>query len=146
MGFDAFARYLAWQELRALSDLYREQILDHYRSPRNQGTLDPNDGSFEDTNPLCGDRIRIDLRIEDGIINDVKFSGRGCAISQASTSMLTEMVINQRLDDAEALTGEDMLDELGVEISPARLKCALLGLHVLHGSIYDYRRQHDDGS
>ena len=123
-----------------MSDLYREQILDHYRNPRNHGTLDPHDASFEDTNPLCGDRVRIDLRIEDGKIADIAFSGRGCAISQASTSMLTELVQGQTLEEALALEREELLDELGVPISPARIKCALLGLHVLKVGIDEYQR------
>jgi nitrogen fixation NifU-like protein len=123
-----------------MSDLYREQILDHYRNPRHHGTLDPHDASYEDTNPLCGDRVRIDLRIADGKIADIAFSGRGCAISQASTSMLTELVQGQTLDEALALERDELLDELGVPISPARIKCALLGLHVLKVSIDEYQR------
>lgn len=129
-----------------MSDLYREQILDHYRNPRNHGTLDPNDASFEDTNPLCGDRVRIDLRVNDGIIEEIAFSGRGCAISQASTSMLTELVKGQPLNEALALERDDLLDELGVPISPARIKCALLGLHVLKVSVDEYQRAHTHAS
>ncbi|MEA2515604.1 MAG: nitrogen fixation protein NifU [Thermomicrobiales bacterium] len=116
--------------------LYREIILDHYRNPRNKGTLDPADFTYEDTNPLCGDEIRIDLRIKDGVVDEVRFSGRGCAVSQASASMLTEMVEGQPLDDVKALTKDDLLEELGVPISPARLKCALLSLKVLKAGIY----------
>ncbi len=116
--------------------LYREIILDHYRNPRNKGTLDPADYSYEDTNPLCGDEVRIDLRVTDGRVTDVKFSGRGCAISQASTSMLTEMVEGKTLDEVKALTKDDLLEELGVPVSPARMKCALLGLKVLKAGIY----------
>lgn len=123
-----------------MSDLYREQILDHYRHPRNHGTLDPHDASFEDTNPLCGDRVRIDLRISGGKIEDIAFSGRGCAISQASTSMLTELVKGQSLEEALALERDELLDELGVPISPARIKCALLGLHVLKVTVDEYQR------
>jgi nitrogen fixation NifU-like protein len=127
-----------------MSDLYREQILDHYRNPRNHGTLDPHDASFEDTNPLCGDRIRIDLRVADGKIEDIAFSGRGCAISQASTSILTELVKGQPLEEALALERDELLDELGVPISPARIKCALLGLHVLRVTIDEYQRAHGE--
>ncbi|MEA2596065.1 MAG: nitrogen fixation protein NifU [Thermomicrobiales bacterium] len=116
--------------------LYREIILDHYRNPRNKGILDPADFTYEDTNPLCGDEIRIDLRIKDGVVDEVRFSGRGCAVSQASASMLTEMVEGQSLDDVKALTKDDLLEELGVPISPARLKCALLSLKVLKAGIY----------
>ena len=117
-------------------NLYREIILDHYRNPRNKGTLDPADYSFEDTNPLCGDEVRMDLRVKDGVVDEVRFSGRGCAISQASASMLTEMVEGQPLDEVKALTKDDLLEELGVPVSPARLKCALLSLKVLKAGIY----------
>jgi nitrogen fixation NifU-like protein len=127
-----------------MSDLYREQILDHYRNPRNQGTLDPNDGSFEDTNPLCGDRVRIDLRIEDDIVTDIRFSGRGCAISQAATSMLTEMVKGRPIEEVRNLSKDDLLDELGIPISPARIKCALLGLKVLKASAYGFHGWPDE--
>jgi len=122
------------------ADIYREQILDLARNPVNRGTLEPNDASFEDTNPLCGDRVRIDLRIDDGVISDVAFTGRGCAISQASASMLTEMVKGQPVAEAAAITNDEMLEELGVEISPARIKCALLGLHVLRVALDNYQR------
>ena len=122
------------------ADIYREQILDLARNPVNQGTLDPNNASFEDTNPLCGDRIRIDLRINDDVVEDIAFSGRGCAISQAAASVLTEMVKGQPVSNAAAISNDDMLDELGVEISPARIKCALLGLHVLRVALDEYQR------
>jgi nitrogen fixation NifU-like protein len=125
-------------ETRSMSDLYREQILDHYRNPRNQGTLEPNDGSFEDTNPLCGDRVRIDLRLEGDTISDIRFSGRGCAISQAAASMLTEMVKGQHIQDVRELGKDELLEEIGIPISPARLKCALLPLKVLKASAYGY--------
>lgn len=126
-----------------MSEIYREQILDLARNPHNFGELDPHDASHQDTNPLCGDRVRIDLRIADDQIQDITFSGRGCAISQASASLLTDMVKGQPLTDAEALTKEDILDELGVDISPARLKCALLGLQVLHAAIGEYKQEQD---
>lgn len=121
-----------------MSDLYREQILDHYRNPRNHGTLEPHDASHEETNPLCGDRIRIDLRIDGDHISEIKFSGRGCAISQASASMLTEMVQGATIDDIRNLSAEDLLEELGIPLSPARVKCALLGLKVLKTGAYGY--------
>jgi nitrogen fixation protein NifU and related proteins len=119
-----------------MDNLYREVILDHNKNPRNKGTLEPADFSYEDTNPLCGDEIRIDVRVKDGKVSDIKFSGHGCAISQAAASILSEMVANQPLDEVKALTKDDMLDELGVPIGPARMKCALLGLKVLKAGIY----------
>jgi nitrogen fixation NifU-like protein len=125
-------------------DLYREIILDHYRRPRNKGTLDPADFSYEDTNPLCGDEVRIDLRVAGDRVADVKFSGRGCAISQAAASILTEMVEGRPLNEVKALTKDDMLDELGVPISPARMKCALLGLKVLKAGLYGVAQADED--
>lgn len=117
-------------------NLYREIILDHYRNPRNKGTLDPADYSYEDTNPLCGDEIRIDLRVKDGVVSEIAFSGRGCAVSQASASMLMEMAEGRPLDEVKAISKEDLLEELGVPVSPARMKCALLSLKVLKAGIY----------
>lgn len=116
--------------------LYREAILDHFRNPRNKGTLDPADYSYEDVNPLCGDEIRMDLRTDGERITEVRFSGRGCAISQAAASILTELVEGRPLDEVKAISREDLLDELGVPISPARMKCAMLGLKVLKAGIY----------
>ena len=125
-------------------NLYREIILDHYRNPRNKGTLDPADFSYEDTNPLCGDEVRIDLRVAGDRVADVKFSGRGCAISQASASILTELVEGRPLAEVKALTKDDLLEELGIPVSPARLKCALLGLKVLKAGIYGVGHDPDD--
>jgi nitrogen fixation protein NifU and related proteins len=118
------------------ADLYREIILDHYRNPRNRGTLDPHDYSAEDVNPLCGDEVRIDVRVSDGKVDEIKFSGRGCAVSQASASILTEMVEGMTIDEVKALTKDDLLEEIGIPVSPARLKCALLSLKVLKSGIY----------
>jgi nitrogen fixation protein NifU and related proteins len=119
-----------------MADLYRENILEHYQNPSNFGTIDEPDITYEDTNPLCGDRIRIDLKIADGKIAEIKFSGRGCAISQASASILTEMVDGEDLDSVRELSAQDILDELAIPISPARVKCALLGLKVLKAGAY----------
>lgn len=119
-----------------MSDLYREHILDHYQNPRNYGTLESPDQTFEDSNPLCGDRIRIDLKLEKEHIADIRFSGRGCAISQAAASILTEMVKGRSLNEVKVLTAEDLLEELGVPISPVRRKCALLSLKVLKAAAY----------
>jgi len=116
--------------------LYRELIMDHSKHPRNKGTLDPHDYSYQDVNPLCGDEIRIDIRVQDDVVSDIKFSGRGCAISQAAASMLTEMVLGQPVAEVKTLAKEDLLEELGVPIGPARMKCALLGLKVLKAGLY----------
>ncbi len=127
-----------------VDSLYREIILDHYRNPRNKGILDPADYSYEDTNPLCGDEVRIDLRVTGDRVEAIRFSGRGCAVSQASASILTEMVEGKALDEVKALTKDDLLEELGIPVSPARLKCALLGLKVLKAGIYGVAQTEDD--
>jgi nitrogen fixation NifU-like protein len=119
-----------------VDSLYREIILDHYRNPRHKGTLDPADYSYEDTNPLCGDEVRIDLRVSDGVVSEIAFSGRGCAVSQASASILTELIEGMSLAEVKELTKDDLLEELGIPVSPARLKCALLPLKVLKAGIY----------
>jgi nitrogen fixation NifU-like protein len=116
--------------------IYREIILDHFRNPRNKGTLDPADYSYEDTNPLCGDEVRIDLRVNDGAVSEVAFTGRGCAVSQASASILTEMIEGLPLEEVKTLTKDDLLEEIGIPVSPARMKCALLPLKVLKAGIY----------
>ncbi len=123
--------------------LYRENILDHSRHPRNKGEIDDPTATYQDTNPLCGDEVRMDVRIEGDAVAEIKFSGRGCAISQASASMLTEMVAGQSLEQVKAISREDILDELGVPISPARMKCAMLGLKVLKSAIYGVPQDDD---
>lgn len=120
-----------------MDDLYREQILDRYKHPRMRGVLDPHDFSYEDDNPLCGDRIRIDVRVgADGTITEAAFSGTGCAISQASADLLTETIVGKTLDEVKALTKDDILEMLGIELGPVRLKCALLSLKVLKAGVY----------
>ena len=114
-----------------MDDFYRDYILDHYRSPRNFGTLEQPDVTAEDVNPLCGDQIRVDLKLDDGKISDVRFSGKGCAISQASTSMLLETVKGMKLSDVAQLPKDAVLENVGIGISPTRMKCAMLGLRVL---------------
>ncbi|MDQ2991720.1 MAG: SUF system NifU family Fe-S cluster assembly protein [Candidatus Eremiobacteraeota bacterium] len=115
-----------------MDDFYRDYILDHYRNPRNFGTLEKPDATAEDVNPLCGDQIRMDVAVaEDGTVSDVKFSGKGCAISQASASMLTESVKGMKLEDVARLSKETVLENVGIGISPTRMKCAMLGLRVL---------------
>jgi len=126
-------------ELRATpadDQFYREYILDHYKNPRNYGRLEHPDISHEEDNPLCGDVVGMDFRIQDGKIEDIRFHGRGCAISQASASLLTERLKGMELDDAKKITQDDVLRALGIEISPARIKCALLSLKVLKVGAY----------
>jgi len=120
-----------------MDDFYKENILDHYRNPRNTGSLDNPTHSHEENNPLCGDVLRLELHVNDNnIIDEVAFSGRGCAISQASASMLTEMLQGKTLEEAKAISKEDILDALGIEIGPVRMKCALLSLKVLKAGAY----------
>ena len=120
-----------------MDDLYREVIIDRYKNPQFKGILEPHDISFEDDNPVCGDHIRIDLRVnQDGVITDALFDGHGCAISQASADLLLESVIGKKLDDVKELSKEDILEMLGIELGPVRLKCALLSLKVLKAAVY----------
>ena len=128
-----------------MEDFYREYILDHYRNPRNRGVIENPDYTYEDSNPLCGDELRIDLRVNDrDVVEDVKFSGRGCAISQASASMLTELVEGRSLDEVKAISKEDLLETLGITLSPVRVKCALLSLKVLKGGVYGIGEADED--
>jgi nitrogen fixation NifU-like protein len=119
-----------------VEDLYREAILDHYQNPRNYGTLEPADISYEEDNPVCGDHIRLDLRLKDGHVSEVRFSGHGCAISQASASMLTEAIQGKTLEELKAFSKDDVLDLLGIPLGPVRMKCALLSLKVLKAGAY----------
>ncbi len=119
-----------------MDDLYREYILEHYRNPRNYGSLNNPDISYTDSNPLCGDEIRIDINLNDNKVQDVRFQGTGCAISKASASMLTEMIEGMSLEDIKDITKDDVLDELGITPGPVRLKCALLCLKVLKAGAY----------
>ena len=119
-----------------MDDLYRDEILEHYREPHNFGTIDEPSAVHEGHNPLCGDRITMMLIVDDaGNVSDVAFSGRGCAISQASASLLTDEVKGRPVAEIEAMTNQDILDLLGIEISPARLKCALLSLDTLQHAL-----------
>ena len=114
--------------------LYRDHILDHYKNPRNFGTLEPHDLEHLDHNPLCGDELGIHIRVEDGKIADLRFHGQGCAISQAAASMASEELIGMPVDDAADLSAAWVIDLLGIDISPTRRKCALLSLKVTRGA------------
>jgi nitrogen fixation NifU-like protein len=117
--------------------LYREVILDHYKAPRNHGLLDPNDAVAEGQNPLCGDEVTVSVRFGQGdVIEAVGFEGRGCAISQAATSMLTDLVKGRTAQDVAVMRKEELLDEIGIPLTPVRLKCALLGLGVLKVALH----------
>ena len=119
-----------------MDDLYRDEILEHYRQPHNFGTLDAPDAVYEGHNPLCGDRITMMLHVDaEGNVAEVAFSGRGCAISQASASLLTDEVKGRPVAEIEAMKNQDILDLLGIEISPARLKCALLSLDTMQHAL-----------
>jgi nitrogen fixation NifU-like protein len=128
-------------------DIYREIILDHYRNPRNKGKLPHADVSSHDSNPLCGDEIDIHMKVEQGKIKDIKFEGRGCAISQASASMLTEMVLDKPLTAVKDLAKDDILENIGLmNLGPARIKCALLSLKVLKMGMINYYIDKDPDS
>jgi nitrogen fixation NifU-like protein len=120
-----------------MDDLYRELIIDRYKNPQMRGELEPKDFSYEDDNPLCGDRIRIDVRVDTANkITAAVFSGEGCAISQASADLLVESVVGRDLDEVKNLSKDDILEMLGIELGPVRLKCALLSLKVLKAGVY----------
>ena len=104
-----------------MDDLYRDYILEHSRRPHNFGVIEDPSASFEGSNPLCGDRITLQIRVHDGVVDRIGFTGRGCAISQASASLLTDEIMGKPLAEAEAFRADDLLDLLGIEISPARL-------------------------
>jgi nitrogen fixation NifU-like protein len=120
-----------------MDNLYRDFILEHYRNPHNKGVLDPHDLHFADSNPTCGDEMSMTLRLDPAKerVADVAFDGRGCAISQASASILTDELRGKSLDDIREMDPKELLDELEVPIGPARLKCALLSYKVLQGAV-----------
>ena len=120
-----------------MDDLYRDYILEHYRRPHNFGVLDAPTASFEGANPLCGDRITMQIGVRDGVVKEIAFTGRGCAISQASASLLTDEIKGKPVAEVAKLTSRDVLDLLGIDISPARLKCALLSLDTVAHALAD---------
>jgi nitrogen fixation NifU-like protein len=128
-----------------MDDLYREVIIEHYKNPGYRGRLNPYDISFEDSNPLCGDHIVIDLKVDqDNKVSDARFDGHGCAISQASADLLLESIIGKSIDEVKSLGKQNILDLLGIDLGPVRLKCALLSLKVLKAGIYGLGEA-DDG-
>lgn len=118
-----------------MDDLYRDYILEHYRRPHNFGPIEGPTASHEGANPLCGDRITLQLRILGGVVDGVGFTGRGCAISQASASLLTDEIKGKPVEHAAGMGTQDVLDLLGIDISPARMKCAMLSLDTLQKTL-----------
>jgi nitrogen fixation protein NifU and related proteins len=127
-----------------MDQLYRELILDHYQHPHNHGTIEDADISYEDTNPLCGDKIRVDMKVRDGIVEDVKFTGKGCAISQASASMLTDEIKGKSLEEVKRLDKQAVFDLVGIPLGPSRVKCALLPLKVVKTGAYGITQWPDE--
>ena len=127
-----------------MDDLYRELILDHSQHPHNHGEIPGADISYEDTNPLCGDKIRIDIKLRGDVIEDVKFNGKGCAISQASASMLTDEIIGKSIEEVRKLDKQFILDMLGIPLGPSRIKCALLPLKVIKAGVYGLNAWDDE--
>lgn len=120
-----------------MEDFYRELIIERYKTPHFRGELEPNDITFADDNPACGDHIRIDVRVDENqVVTEAVFSGEGCAISLASADLLLESIIGKSIEVVKELTKEDILDMLGIELGPVRLKCALLSLKVLKSGVY----------
>ena len=128
-----------------MEDLYREIIIDRYKNPQFRGHLDPHDIEFEDDNPLCGDHIRIELLVDSNQrVSKARFDGHGCAISQASADLLVESVVGKSLDEIRLLGKDYLLDLLGIELGPVRLKCALLSLKVLKAGVFGLGQATDD--
>lgn len=120
-----------------MEDFYRELIIERYKTPHFRGELEPNDISYEDDNPACGDHIRIDVRVDENqVVTEAAFSGEGCAISLASADLLLESIIGKSIEVVKEMAKEDILDMLGIELGPVRLKCALLPLKVLKAGVY----------
>lgn len=128
-----------------MDDLYREVIIEHYKNPSYRGHLDPHDIQFADNNPLCGDHIEITLQTaDDETVKDARFDGHGCAISQASADLLVESIIGKPLEEVKQLDKQYILDMLGIELGPVRLKCALLSLKVLKAGVYGLGEASDE--
>lgn len=128
-----------------MDDLYREIIIDRYKNPHYRGSVTPHDIAFEDDNPLCGDHIRIEIKVgPDGIVTEAAFDGQGCAISQASADLLVESIIGKPIEEVKKISKDDLMDMLGLELGPVRLKCALLSLKVLKAGVYGLGESSDD--
>ena len=129
------------------ADIYHEMIVDYSRNPVNYGKIENHDVTFHDSNPLCGDSIDIDMKIDDDKITDIKFHGKGCAICMACSSVLTEITKGKSIDDARGIEKNDVLGELGLEhLQAVRIKCALLSLKVLKSALYTYIGEHLENS
>lgn len=127
-----------------MSDLGMEILLDHYKDPRNFGHLDHPDITHEEGNPSCGDQIRIEIKLSGDVIEEIRFNGKGCAVSQASASMLTEELKGKSLDSVKRMSKDQMLDLIGIEVNPMRLKCALLALKATKIGAFGVAEWHDD--
>jgi nitrogen fixation NifU-like protein len=123
--------------------LYSDVLLNHFRHPRNYGSLPAPDISYEDFNPLCGDRIRIDLKLKQAVVAEARFRGDGCAISMAAASLLTELIVGADLKEVRVISNERLIAALESDIKPSRMQCALLSLEALRAGLRDYKR-HDD--
>jgi nitrogen fixation protein NifU and related proteins len=128
-----------------MNDLYRELIIDRYKNPQYRGHLDPHQIAFEDENPLCGDHIHVELQVDDsGLVTAAAFEGHGCAISQASADLLMESVVGKNIEEIKQLTKDFVLEMLGIDLGPVRLKCALLSLKVVKAGVYGLGEATDD--
>ena len=125
-------------------ELYKENILDHYKNPRNYGEIENPDISYFDTNPLCGDELQLQIKVKDGKAEDVKFKGKGCSISQASASILTEMILGQDMEEVKKIGKKEILDAVGLQLGPSRIKCALLSLKVLKAGAYGLKTEDEE--
>lgn len=121
--------------------MYKENILDHYKHPHNQGQIENPDISFTENNPLCGDVISINLKLNNHKIEDIKFVGKGCAISQSAVSMLTDEIKGKTFEEIKNFKAEDIMNMLGIEIGPVRTKCAVLGLVAIKNGIKEYENK-----
>lgn len=131
----SLCKNILWQD--NMDDLYREIIIEHYNHPSHRGHLNPNNIQFADNNPLCGDHIEITLLTdENGLISDAKFDGHGCSISQATADILLDHAIGKNIEQVKSMTKDDIIELIGIEPGPVRLKCALLSLKVLKAGIY----------